>query len=732
MTDFARFGVELHSQAGHYNHRYCVLVSGQEKWTWKVAQQLCQCFEPRRIVAISTSQVQPAGESFPVTIDPGQARRFLGTETSSVVVDCHGDFAPDAVGILAGTISAGGFLILVAPVLDAWPGHRAKSTPAFQSAPDPASLPQSSIYITRMRRILLDSSQVVRIEQGKAPGSLPKVPDQALPSIICLDDQALAVKSVKKVVSGQRRRPVVLLSDRGRGKSAALGLAARDLLDPGSGSGLAKIIVTGAGMASVQTVFKHAETGVDKVDGLLEYWPPDKLVKELPETGLLLVDEAASIALPILHKLLESYPRIAFASTVHGYEGTGRGFILKFGSILDAHSRGWKRCELLSPVRWANGDPLEALVLDLLLMNAEIADSELEPGKYENPQFEVMDRQSLGDNDALLREIFALLTQAHYRTRPADLLQLLDGHNLKVMRLHHHAETLAVALVAGEGSIAPTHALPVWMNKRRPRHHLVPEILCAQLGFIEAMQMNSARIVRIVVKPGHQRNGLGSQLLGQVSRHYDGQVDLLGTTFGVSPGLLDFWLENGYRAARVGVGESHNTGTHSCLLVKGKTRQGKQLQAAAEEKLLRNMPYQLTESLRTLDPEIVCQIYSSSSKPQSLSGLDTQDLEDLVAVGWAGRSLADAASAMAKLAQLAICTGPGSRCSTHRKFLVEKFLQQKRWQECLALSSPRSKKAGSALCREIVKQVLTGEYQSRTEQIMKKFGLTVDSTNEAG
>ena len=85
MTDFARFGVELHSQAGHYNHRYCVLVSGQEKWTWKVAQQLCQCFEPRRIVAISTSQNQSARESFPVTIDPGQARRFLGTETSSVV-----------------------------------------------------------------------------------------------------------------------------------------------------------------------------------------------------------------------------------------------------------------------------------------------------------------------------------------------------------------------------------------------------------------------------------------------------------------------------------------------------------------------------------------------------------------------------------------------------------------------------------------------------------------------
>ena len=42
-------------------------------------------------------------------------------------------------------------------------------------------------------------------------------------------DQQRAVDAVVRVVTGHRRRPVVLTSDRGRGKSAAFGIAAAQL-----------------------------------------------------------------------------------------------------------------------------------------------------------------------------------------------------------------------------------------------------------------------------------------------------------------------------------------------------------------------------------------------------------------------------------------------------------------------------------------------------------------------
>jgi tRNA(Met) cytidine acetyltransferase len=356
-------------------------------------------------------------------------------------------------------------------------------------------------------------------------------------------------------------------------------------------------------------------------------------------------------------------------------------------------------------------------------MNAEIADCRSIPGPAENTVFEIIEKQRVCDDESLLREIFALLTQAHYRTRPADLLHLLDGDNLEMVRLHHDNETLAVALVAAEGDMQPGCSLPVWMNRRRPQNSLLPEILCAQLGFIEAMHLKIARIVRIVVKPQYQRGGLGSQLLGHISDHYANRVDLLGTAFSVSPGLLGFWLGNDYRVARTGVGKSRNTGSHSCVLVKGISSPGKELQEKVETKMLRNLPFQLTDTLRSLHPEIVMQIYATCLKPEMQPELDNADLQDLVAVGYAGRSLADAAAPLVKLVRTAIASDTPCLDKQQREFLVERFLQQKSWGECMALPPPRGKKPGTDLCRNIVIRILTSEYQSRVQPIMQEFQL---------
>ncbi|MFP3366547.1 hypothetical protein R0J93_23165, partial [Pseudoalteromonas sp. SIMBA_148] len=56
---------------------------------------------------------------------------------------------------------------------------------------------------------------------------------------------------------------------------------------------------------------------------------------------------------------------------VHGYEGTGRGFQLRFRHHLERQCPGWQALEMTTPVRWAPGDPLEALTDDLLLLSAQ-------------------------------------------------------------------------------------------------------------------------------------------------------------------------------------------------------------------------------------------------------------------------------------------------------------------------------------------------------------------------
>ncbi|MEI8631520.1 hypothetical protein P4S72_04170 [Vibrio sp. PP-XX7] len=69
----------------------------------------------------------------------------------------------------------------------------------------------------------------------------------------------------------------------------------------------------------------------------MSFIPPDMLLTSRCEADLMLVDEASSIPVPMLQQLGERYNRIVFSTTIHGYEGCGRGFILKFMEWLRAY-----------------------------------------------------------------------------------------------------------------------------------------------------------------------------------------------------------------------------------------------------------------------------------------------------------------------------------------------------------------------------------------------------------
>ena len=84
---------------------------------------------------------------------------------------------------------------------------------------------------------------------------------------------------------------------------------------------------------------------------------PSELVDELPNASCVLVDEAAALPIPLLRRLLARYSRIVFATTVHGYEGTGRGFAIRFRAHLDDRAPDWRQLKMTTPIRWAPGSP---------------------------------------------------------------------------------------------------------------------------------------------------------------------------------------------------------------------------------------------------------------------------------------------------------------------------------------------------------------------------------------
>ena len=125
-----------------------------------------------------------------------------------------------------------------------------------------------------------------------------------------------------------------------------------------------KILLTAPKLANVETAFHHAQLSLPESlkanasltlgQSSLRFIAVDELIKGDYKADLLMVDEAAAIPTAMLTQLLKRYSRIIFSTTVHGYEGTGRGFHLRFKQVLDALTPQWKEVELTEPIRWAN------------------------------------------------------------------------------------------------------------------------------------------------------------------------------------------------------------------------------------------------------------------------------------------------------------------------------------------------------------------------------------------
>ncbi|NIC07107.1 tRNA(Met) cytidine acetyltransferase [Halomonas sp. DX6] len=555
-------------------------------------------------------------------LPPAKAGMRLGGEHDLIVFDAaspRADFDADAFGALSGTLRAGGLLVLLTPTLDA----------------------AASRYMARLCRRLSQADGVVRWPAG-APPQLPELggawprwgrisddPD-------CLtSDQA---EAVRRLVGLRRRRPLVLTADRGRGKSAALGIACARLLEAGQ----ERIWVTAPRPEAVAALFERLEVlcrlgrregnrFVDARGGRVAFIAPDELSARIErgEAGgpgsWLLVDEAAALPAAMLGQWLAAFPRIAFATTVHGYEGSGRGFALRFRERLERQTPDWREYHLAVPVRWAEGDPLERLVSDLLLLDAEppppMAAATLETVRWQRP--------ALAVDEVALGEIFGLLVQAHYRTTPADLQRLLDEAGLHITTLTDGAHVQAVAVCADEGGFEPELSERVARGERRLPGHLLAQSLAAHAGSREALTARLRRVQRIAVNPQHRRRGLGRRLLEhEREAAREAGIDLLGASFGAEPGLLSFWQSLGFRAVRLGLSRETSTGEYAVMVVAPLSPWGEALAETLTERFQRLLPALLAFELAELDPQVALALLAEGT-PGPLSDGERSDIFDV-------------------------------------------------------------------------------------------------------
>jgi len=461
----------------------------------------------------------------------GELRRWLGTSLQAVVLDGHHPLPAEALGQAQGLVLGGGGLILRLPERGAWPADPRLAIPPFGVA---------AVGDRFARRVV---RALEAIDDG---GPIPPPPGP--PPDRGTDGQARAVGALRELLEGPPAC-AILTARRGRGKSAALGLALRD----------ATLFtrLTALHARSVDEVVRFA-------GGRVRHEPPEPLLLVEDRPDLVIVDEAAALSVAWLQQLVQRFPdaHLWFATTTEGYEGTGRGFGLRFGDWLAAQPRPLHRLELTTPIRWAPDDPLEEALTDALL---------LAPPQLGTPvggaiRHEVWDRDALSADEAALRSIFGLLVHAHYRTTPGDLHRLLDAPNLSLHTLRQGDDVLAASIVALEGPLDEDVVEALATGRTRLRGQALPETLVCHAGVRAAGALRFVRSVRIVTHPAYRRRGLARQLVDAVHAHHD--ADAFGTLFGATASVVRFRQAVGYALVRLGASRGARTGEPAAVMVR--------------------------------------------------------------------------------------------------------------------------------------------------------------------
>ncbi len=416
-------------------------------------------------------------------------------------------------------------------------------------------------------------------------------PAGALVSLAKTVNQAQAILTFVDAISEKTlRSTVALTAGRGRGKSAALGIS----ISAAVSHGYSNIFVTSPSPENLKTLFEFIFKGFDAL-GYQEHLDYDIIQSTNPafnkaivrvdikrdhrqtiqyispsdshvlgQAELVIIDEAAAIPLPVVKKLLGPY-LVFMASTINGYEGTGRSLSLKLiqqlreqsvtsgrnddTEVVSRDSKNSNESEVLGrtlrevtldePIRYAPGDPVEKWLNKLLCLDASLSKN-LKFASRGTPHpshcnLFIVNRDTLFSyhpvSENFLQKMMALYVASHYKNSPNDLQLMSDApaHQLFVLlppideSSGRIPDPLCVVQVALEGEISKDMVRRELGRGKRSDGDLIPWLMSQQFQDEDFAGLSGARVVRIATNPDYSSMGYGSRALELLRDYYEGK-----------------------------------------------------------------------------------------------------------------------------------------------------------------------------------------------------------------
>jgi tRNA(Met) cytidine acetyltransferase len=540
------------------------------------------------------------------------SEKYLGTTYQGLVMDLVNSLRPLDVGRLIGIVEGGGIVVLLTPKWSEW--HNRKNL--FQmSLAVPQHPEPRKVFVRWFKEITLncdgvfvydvDADEIIKIASPKLQSiertSIIIPHETAFPielyRLALTQDQVKAIKCIESLIEPPqkpyRRATVILIANRGRGKSCAIGIALagliKSLLEV---KNKLRIAVTAPSLSNVQSLMLLATKALDVVQlkykelkkgdmiyeirgdrFSIEYWEP-AVVPKL-DVDIAVVDEAAGIPVPLLHKIWMKFKRTIFATTIHGYEGAGRGFSVRFlKRIKEDRETILTIYEMEEPIRYSSGDPVEKWQFRVLLLDAEpeeLDDMDLKLIDAKEFVYLKLDPEELYrlDNEKKLRSLFGIYVLAHYRNEPDDLAMMADAphHSIRALALKN-GKIIAAAQLAEEGPISSEYLQSLLRGGKIPGN-IIPDRLLKHGRLNEIGSGRGWRIVRIAVHPSVQGRGIGSFLLQELVKEASERgYDWIGSGFGATEELLRFWIRNGFIPLHISPDRNPVSAEYTVLVLK--------------------------------------------------------------------------------------------------------------------------------------------------------------------
>ncbi|MGO3739635.1 MAG: tRNA(Met) cytidine acetyltransferase TmcA [Marinomonas foliarum] len=556
------------------NHRHCFILKGSPCEVLSDFLRLCKNISAPLIAAHDVSQYDEllapslTKKQFK-TCSFKQTRQELGSSHDAVLVDLTHGISASALAILAGTVRGNGLFAIALPNQD-W----LKMADQELSRYLPWPYEPEQVY-SNFKQYLLEHLKSTSPFQWLEPQQVSSLPE--LPPLNANAPLTPEQSSAQSCLFAEQAQSYVLIAPRGRGKSTLLGDSLAKLLKAGK-----RVAITAPNQDAIVSLKARFESLLGSSNAELPFYAPDALVDDSTYWDFLFVDEASMIPLPLLMALNQKANHCLFSTTNYGYEGSGKGFGIRFcrhlASQKTTKSLALQQLVLSQPIRWGENDPLENWINNtLLLAPKEQVEQIVNTSVSVKPPNgttakKILTGKNWLENSDLLNDTFQLLVSAHYQTSADNLRWILDDPSVTSFISMTAEQIHSVAIVTEEGHLPEDLSLAVMQGKRRPRGHLVPQSLLAHEGLENAGQYGYWRISRIATEQSQQNTGLASQLLSYIEESANKRCDFLCSSFAATPDVVSFWLKNGYLPVRLGTAKDQASGSYSIMMVKPLTK----------------------------------------------------------------------------------------------------------------------------------------------------------------